>query len=144
MAISTRTYVVEPIPAPVVAQLLDRDDAGRRPRVLTEGEGGNPLRCCLRATRPGERVVLASYAPVRRWARQRGVDPEAYDEVGPVFLPAEPCDGPAHTVSADAFRASPRMLPPYAPDARILRAVPVASEGDPAASLADMLSDPAV
>jgi hypothetical protein len=54
---------------------------------------GSPLRCCLRAVDPGERVALVSYAPLRRWAAEAGAEPGAYDETGPVFVHAGPCTG---------------------------------------------------
>ena len=50
---------------------------------------GEPLRCCLRDARPGERLVLFGYRP-----------PTAdgpYREVGPVFAHAEPCRGTTGT-----------------------------------------------
>ncbi len=61
-------FEVRAIDEDVVAQLMVSDDAGNAPRVKVEDEGGSPLRCCLRASRPGERVALVSYAPLRRWA----------------------------------------------------------------------------
>lgn len=64
---------------------------------------GSPLRCCLRAARAGERIALVSYAPLRRWAARRGVDPGAYDEVGPVFIHAEPCPGPESPGKRDSY-----------------------------------------
>jgi len=57
-------------------------------------EAGAPLRCCLREIREGERVALVSYAPLRRWAAERGAHPGAYDEAGPVFIHAGDCGGP--------------------------------------------------
>jgi hypothetical protein len=61
------------------------DEAGNRLTVRTDTGGGSPLRCCLRETVPGERVLLIAYtAPGGRGA---------YAERGPVFIHAEPCDG---------------------------------------------------
>lgn len=92
MDTTTRTrYVIRPIPSDVLADLRERDDAGRPPRSLTDEEGGSPLRCCLAVSRPGERIALVSYAPLRRWAAATGADPGAYDETGPVFIHPEPC-----------------------------------------------------
>ncbi len=54
------------------ANSCEADDAGNPPRLLTDDEGGAPLRCCLRAAEPGEHVALVSYAPLRRWARATG------------------------------------------------------------------------
>lgn len=61
------------------------DEAGNRLTVQTDTEGGSPLRCCLRETVPGERVLLIAYTP----PGGRG----AYAERGPVFIHAEPCAG---------------------------------------------------
>ncbi|MDI1460736.1 DUF1203 domain-containing protein [Catellatospora sp. KI3] len=89
----TGDYVVKAISAEVVGQLRRFDDARRPPRLSVDAEGGAPLRCCLRRSRAGETLALVSYAPLRRWAADTGADPGPYDEVGPVFIHAEPCDG---------------------------------------------------
>jgi hypothetical protein len=94
-------YTPLPIRANALGELRDTDDAGRPLRPYTSREDGvpvkcvgSPLRCCLRTIRPGERVALVSYAPLRRWAADTGADPGAYDEAGPVFIHAEACGGP--------------------------------------------------
>ncbi|MGW1008630.1 DUF1203 domain-containing protein [Streptomyces termitum] len=94
----------------VLTELRTADDAGRRPVPYPTGDGGEPLRCCLRPARPGERLVLVSYAPLRRWAAATGARPGAYDEVGPVFVHAGPegCDGPA---ADPAARRGPGAYP---------------------------------
>ncbi|WP_326795933.1 DUF1203 domain-containing protein [Streptomyces sp. NBC_01808] len=105
-------YRAAPIPPAVLARLREADDAGRTARAVTDGEGGAPLRCCLRRSRAGERIALVSYAPLRRWAAAAGVDPGAYDEQGPVFVHAGECAGPgpgggypfAETAALRAFR----------------------------------------
>jgi hypothetical protein len=61
------------------------DEAGNRLTVQVDIEGGSPLRCCLRESDPGERVLLIAYTP----PGTRG----AYAERGPVFIHAEPCAG---------------------------------------------------
>jgi Protein of unknown function (DUF1203) len=61
------------------------DEAGNRLTVQADTGGGNPLRCCLRESAPGERVLLIAYTP----PGTRG----AYAERGPVFIHAQPCDG---------------------------------------------------
>ncbi|RFU84285.1 DUF1203 domain-containing protein [Streptomyces triticagri] len=95
------TYEARPVPAGVLDELRTRDDSGRPLRPFTATEDGipmdsvgSPLRCCLRPVAPGERIALVSYAPLRRWAAETGADPGAYDEAGPVFIHAEPCEGP--------------------------------------------------
>ncbi|MFJ5828836.1 DUF1203 domain-containing protein [Streptomyces sp. NPDC093089] len=88
-------YAARPVPTAVLAELRASDDAGRVPVPYVDAEGGAPLRCCLRASVPGERIALVSYAPLRRWAAETGAEPGAYDEQGPVFVHAEECGGPA-------------------------------------------------
>ncbi len=142
-------FEVRAISPDVVRELLRLDDAGRPPRLMTDAEGGAPLRCCLRPIRPGERVALVSYAPLRRWARDTGVEPGPYDEVGPIFIHAGPCDGPDGTGYPSALAGRPRMLRAYNASGQILGGRLV--EGDPAESpvavesaLAEMLADPHV
>ncbi|MFE2373777.1 DUF1203 domain-containing protein [Streptomyces sp. NPDC059398] len=98
------TYMPLPIPADALRELRVSDDSGRPPHPYIAREDGDPidcvgspLRCCLRAIEPGERVALVSYAPLRRWAAANGADPGAYDEAGPVFIHAGECEGPRTT-----------------------------------------------
>ncbi|MEU2762390.1 MULTISPECIES: DUF1203 domain-containing protein [unclassified Streptomyces] len=85
-------------PRPIAPETLDElraaDDAGRPCLPFTVADGGDPLRCCLRGSEPGELIALVSYAPLRRWAAATGASPGAYDEQGPVFIHAEACAGP--------------------------------------------------
>ena len=62
------SFTVRPIEPEVCDELRVRDDAGNTPEVFVDVDGGNPLRCCLTASAPGEQIMLASYAPLRRWA----------------------------------------------------------------------------
>src|SRR3954447_23142173 len=93
MNVRTQTFTVRPIESAVADEVRVLDDAGRRPREVVDADGGTPLRCCLPLSRPGERLLLASYAPLRRELAGPGADQGASDEVGPVHLHAEPCDG---------------------------------------------------
>ncbi|NEC49665.1 DUF1203 domain-containing protein [Actinospica acidiphila] len=115
---TTATLLVRALPPQVVKDLLVRDDAGRPAVPFADGEGGAPLRCCLRRSRPGERIALVSYAPLRRWAAETGVDPGAYDERGPVFVHAEECAGPEG--DGLPFTSAHRVLRRYSADGRIL------------------------
>ena len=96
---------------PIRAATLDAiraggmDEAGNRLTVQTDTEGGSPLRCCLRETGPGERVLLIAYTP----PGGRG----AYAERGPVFIHAEPCDG---------YRAIDRYPPALSHRQQVVRA----------------------
>ncbi|MEU5207742.1 DUF1203 domain-containing protein [Streptomyces sp. NPDC020742] len=116
------------IPPAALKELRDTDDAGRPIEPYTAREDGVPmdcvgslLRCCLRDIRPGERVALVSYAPLRRWAAETGARPGAYDEQGPVFVHAEECGGPD---GAEGYPfAGPgalRMLRRYNADGQII------------------------
>lgn len=78
----TTTYEVRAIDPTVLKQLRERDDAGRARAPVTDPEGGAPLRCCLRHSEAGERIVLVSYAPLRRWAAEADAEPGPYDECG--------------------------------------------------------------
>ncbi|MFJ8659235.1 DUF1203 domain-containing protein [Streptomyces sp. NPDC093795] len=97
MSTHTTTHTPLPISPSALAELRVADDAGRAcvPYTATTTDAGDPLRCCLRPSAPGERIALVSYAPLRRWAAETGAEPGAYDEQGPVFIHAEDCGGPA-------------------------------------------------
>jgi len=84
---AARELTFEPIPASVLEPIRAAgvDEAGNRLTSQVDQHGGSPLRCCLRETHPGERVLLIAYTP----AGPRG----PYAERGPVFIHAEPCDG---------------------------------------------------
>jgi hypothetical protein len=83
----TSTLVVEPIPAGELQKIraAGLDEAGNRLTPQVDTEGGDPLRCCLRESRPGERVLLIAYTPPGTSG--------AYAERGPLFVHADPCDG---------------------------------------------------
>ncbi len=142
-------FEVRAIDEDVVSQLRVCDDAGNALRVKIEDEGGSPLRCCLRASRPGERIALVSYAPLRRWAKATGAEPGAYDEVGPVFIHAEPCGGPVLSGYPEDFLGSPRVFRAYRADGSILRgrmaSAEVLKDSEGAGQvLSRMLADPRV
>jgi hypothetical protein len=145
MTTVTKTFTVHAIAPDVVAALRVRDDAGRAPQPFEDSDGDSPLRCCDRLGRPGEGVVLASYSPLHRWARAQGVDPGPYDETGPVFLHAEPCDGPAHDGFPDDYRGLPRVLRAYDADGRIVGGRVIA-DGDqhPERAIDEVFADPQV
>lgn len=142
---STTTFVARAIPADTAAELRIRDDSGSEPELIVDREGGSPLRCCLRSSRPGERILLASYAPLRRWAAETGANPGAYLESGPVFIHAEHCDGAEHAGWPDDFRGLPRVLRGYDANGRIRGGVVVA-EGEPAPErfVDELFSDPSI
>ncbi len=81
------TLVFEPIPPDELQRIraAGTDDAGNPLDPQTDTEGGDPLRCCLRESRPGERTVLIAYTPPGPSG--------AYAERGPLFVHAGPCPG---------------------------------------------------
>lgn len=82
-----RRFVFEPIPPSRLQEVrtTGADEAGNRLTVQADTDGGSPLRCCLRETVPGERVLLIAYTPPGTCG--------AYAERGPVFIHAEDCGG---------------------------------------------------
>jgi hypothetical protein len=145
----TMTYEIRAIDPAVVAELRLRDDAGRSPRVITDTDGGSPLRCCLRRSLPGERIALVSYAPLRRWSAAAFADPGAYDETGPVFIHPDTCSGPAAAGYPAELAGAPRVLRAYSAEGRILggRLFGVGEPADGAAAeaaMAEMFTDPDV
>jgi hypothetical protein len=97
----------------------DRLDAVRRQRTDGHGnpftpypalgEGGEPLRCCLRVARAGEPIALISFAPFDHAS--------PWTEVGPVYVHAERCDGPDSSTGLPAqLRTGPRVLRTYRAD----------------------------
>jgi hypothetical protein len=83
----TSTLRFEPIPPGELQAIraAGLDEAGNRLTALAVTDGGDPLRCCLRETRPGDRVLLIAYTPPGTSG--------AYAERGPVFIHAGPCEG---------------------------------------------------
>jgi hypothetical protein len=144
MTVTTTQTEITAIDPAVVAALLELDDAGRKPLLVTHEDGGSPLRCCLRLSRPGEEVALVSYAPLRRWAQERGVDPGPYDETGPVFIHTVPCGGRVDDGYPAELRGSERMLRAYSTAGRILRGQIVEPNGDFEGAIDDLLADPDV
>ncbi|GAA4074432.1 DUF1203 domain-containing protein [Streptomyces shaanxiensis] len=135
-------YHARPIDPTALKELRSVDDAGRRMVPVTDEEGGAPLRCCLRRSAVGERIALVSYAPLRRWAAGNGVDPEAYDEQGPVFVHAEECAGPDG--EGLPFTNAHRTVRRYSADGRILGGRLVPEHGEFEAAFREAFDDAAV
>ena len=138
---TARTFAVHAIESQVVAALRVRDDAGRRPVTVVDAEGGSPLRCCLRTSRPGEELLLVSYAPLRRWAAGRAVDPGPYDEVDPVFVHPSDCGGPDHDGYPDDLRGTPRVFRGYDANGRIVAGLLANPDDDHERVIESLLDD---
>jgi hypothetical protein len=74
-------------------------------RAWTDSEGRAPLRCCLRDSQVGERLLLGAVAPPGPLG--------AYAETGPVFMHADHCPGPASSGYPEAFRACRQVFRAY-------------------------------
>jgi hypothetical protein len=133
------SLVFEPIPPATLQQIraAGADEAGNLLTIQADTEGGNPLRCCLCESAPGERVLLIAYTP----PGTRG----AYAERGPVFIHADPCGGyltPDRYPPALSHR--PQVVRAYDRDGRIADGV-VASNGDHAMTvIRELLARPDV
>jgi hypothetical protein len=92
----TATLRFEPLPAALAADAT---------RAWTDEDGGAPLRCCLRDSRPGERIALVAATP----DGPQG----AYRETGPVFLHADGCAGPADAGYPEDFRRRTQVFRAY-------------------------------
>ncbi|MFF3289195.1 DUF1203 domain-containing protein [Streptomyces sp. NPDC003023] len=146
MPTTHETRAIAPV---VLKQLRERDDAGFTREPFTDPEGGEALRCCLRRSEVGERIVLVSYAPLRRWAAEVGARPGAYEECGPVFVHAEECDGPTSgTEYPGELHGARRVLRAYDTDGHILGGTLIEIPEERAAevddALRDVFEDPAV
>ncbi|GAA3448134.1 DUF1203 domain-containing protein [Planomonospora venezuelensis] len=137
-------YQIRAIGPETVRSLLETDDAGRPPRLSVDEAGGSPLRCCLSRARPGERIALVSYAPLRRWAAETGADPGPYDELGPIFLHAGGCPGPGSGPGWPQAHRGPRVLRAYAAAGHILEGRHLAAGADAETALKELLDDPEV
>jgi|tagenome__1003787_1003787.scaffolds.fasta_scaffold20962321_5 hypothetical protein len=90
---------------PLVFEPLAPNPLPSDARIRVDDEGGAPLRCCLRDSRPGERIALIAVTP----AGPRG----AYRETGPVFVHADPCPGPDSVGYPEDFRRRDQVFRAY-------------------------------
>lgn len=133
------TLVFEPIPAAGLEQIraAGMDEAGNRLTVQADTEGGSPLRCCLRESRPGERLLLIAYTPPGTSG--------AYAERGPVFIHADRCPGyPAPGRYPPGLSHRPQVVRAYDQEGRIAGGI-LASDGVHAmAVIGQLLAQPQI
>ncbi|WP_344321177.1 DUF1203 domain-containing protein [Streptomyces macrosporus] len=109
---------------------------GHRAERIT-AEGGEPLRCCLRDARPGDKLLLFGYQPP--------LPAGPYREVGAVLAHAEPCAGPADIAGYPPdWRGRPQVLRAYDARGRIHDATTVHDGQDPEKVIAELLAEPDV
>jgi Protein of unknown function (DUF1203) len=128
----------EAIPAAELAEIraAGRDEAGNSLTVQADN-GGSPVRCCLRETRPGERVMLIAYTPPGTAG--------AYAERGPVFVHADPCEGyPTPRRYPPGLRHRMQVVRAYDRQGRIADGVLAADGLQAEAVIAEMLARPDV
>jgi hypothetical protein len=135
MTITTTGFRIHALPS----ELLDDVRAGTygRPVEPVVADGGNPLRCCLRDSEPGEELLLFGYEPP--------LPDSPYREAGAVFAHAGQCAGPAPDDAYPAdWRGRPQVLRAYDRRGWIHDATRTHDGRDPEAVIAAMLADPEV
>jgi hypothetical protein len=110
MTTTTTTLTVHPIdPERLEAmRATGEDDGGNAFTPFPATGEGEPLRCCLRYARAGEPLALISYAPFRQRSPWR--------EVGPVYVHADPCEGPREPGVPTGLSRGPLLLRTYRAD----------------------------
>jgi hypothetical protein len=134
----TGALTFEAIPAAELAEIraAGRDEAGNSLTVQADN-GGSPVRCCLRETWPGERVMLIAYTPPGTAG--------AYAERGPVFVHADPCEGyPTPRRYPPGLRHRMQVVRAYDRQGRIADGVLAADGLQAEAVIAEMLARPDV
>lgn len=134
----TGALTFEAIPAAGLAEIraAGRDEAGNSLTVQADN-GGSPVRCCLRETRPGERVMLIAYTPPGPAG--------AYAERGPVFVHADPCEGyPTPRRYPPGLRHRMQVVRAYDRQGRIADGMLAADGLQAEAVIAEMLARPDV
>jgi hypothetical protein len=133
----TLTYEAIPAAELTAIRVAGRDEAGNVLMPRIDAEGGSPLRCCLRTTRPGEQVLLIAYTP------PGGAG--GYAERGPVFIHAEACEGyrTPHDYPPDLYGRA-QTVRAYDEQGQIADGVYVQSGEEADRAIADLLTRPGV
>lgn len=130
------TYDVTPIdPAHLDRVRQQGDDGHGNVLVSRAAGGGEPLRCCLRNAGAHESIALIGYAPDGTGG--------GYREVGPVFVHADHCDGPAALGYPTSFTDRQQVFRAYDVSGAIAGALLVPA-GDHDVAVKELFADPAV
>ena len=127
------SFSIHAIPADVVDQLHRTTGAASAEGVA---DGGEPVRCCLRDARAGERLLLVNYEPA--------LPPSPYREAGAVFVHAQQCAGPEAAGYPADWRQRPQVLRAYDERGWIHPASTAHDGTDPEAVLTRVLATPGV
>ena len=133
--VSTAKLRIVAIPTEVAERVRKslRDEYGNVLQPSAE-HGSGPCRHCLRYSEPGEPLLLFSYRPFG--------EPRPYQEVGPVFLHARPCEAHVSQDSMpDDFANRPVVLRPYDKDDNIAESQRYAQPGEAAAIARALLAN---
>jgi hypothetical protein len=130
---------ITPIPPAHLAQVRTSGlDVSRNPVVTLEEMPDEPLRCCLRNSRPGERLILFGYAPP-------GPVASPYREVGAVLAHADQCDAPpTWDTYPTHWIGRPQVLRAYDSRGWIHPATTMHDGSDPLTALRSVLAHPGV
>ena len=114
-------------------------DAWGRPADQVTAEGGEPVRCCRRDAEAGEHLLLFAFRPSVPGTGS------PYQEVGAVFVHADPCQEPAEEAEyPPEWRARPQVLRAYDDRGWIHPATRVHDGTDPEVQLREVLAAPGV
>lgn len=109
------TIRFKPIPTEIVRhyQAGGADANGQAPERVIAAAGANPCRHCLTMIPEGAPMLILAHRPFPA--------PQAYAEVGPIFLCAEACEAPADGDAMPQILASPDyIIRGYSADHRII------------------------
>lgn len=81
------------------------DQWGNLVEPFVDAEGGWPLRCCLRDSRPGEVLAIVAWCPMP-WAGP-------FVELGPIVVHHDGCEGVVLDAVPEQFLGRPQVLRPY-------------------------------
>jgi Protein of unknown function (DUF1203) len=133
----TLNYVAIPASELDATRTAGYDEAGNELTVRVDPDGGSPLRCCLRETRPGEKVLLIAYTPPGTAG--------AYAERGPVFIHAEQCGGYQESREyPPELSHRQQVVRAYDKQGRIAEGVLVADGPHAQDTIADLLARPGI
>jgi len=140
MTTTTTAFLIRPIPATQLdAVRSSGTDLSGHPVQLLPDADGEPLRCCLRNARPGEKIILFGYEPPIPG------DASPYREIGAVLAHAEECGAPYLSENyPDDWKGRPQVLRAYDSRGWIHPATTTHDGTDPAGALTRVLAEPGV